>query len=139
MAFSTLLTGLSSNFYETAFAKYLLHEFWDVAQREIILKQFVPYIVFMCIAVYSFHLALDSSVLNQTDRSESDVIVAKSFGAFTLLCLPYFIMTEVKQFKVEKDKMKYFMSGWNWVDNMSLMLTLIITLHTVFDLDAIPA
>ena len=59
VAFSTMLTGLSSNFYETAFAKYLLDQFWHVAQREIVLKQFIPYLIFLSIAIYSFHLALD--------------------------------------------------------------------------------
>ena len=93
----------------------------------------------MSITVYYFHLALDNEIYYKRDKSESGVVVAKILGFLTLASLPYFIMTEVKQFRVEKNKMEYIKSGWNWVDSMSLLLTLIITLFTLFDVDLIPA
>ena len=63
IGFSTILSKLQWNFYATSFPTLLLDKFWAPAKKEMIWKQFVPYVCLVIFAVNYFHHILSPEEL----------------------------------------------------------------------------
>lgn len=62
-------------------------------------------------------------------------VVKKIIGGLTIVLWGYLLRTEILQFMSLEDKKKYLKSVWNLIDVMGFTLTIIIQVHTTFELD----
>ena len=53
-----LQSNLPFHFYSSELIKYTLNQFWAQAQKEIVRKQFLPYLAYTTAAVFYFHQQL---------------------------------------------------------------------------------
>lgn len=94
------------------------------------------------VAVGYFHLALEpldkeEKGSKETSEDEIKIIVKPIAGALTLCLVFYSFWIEFKQIKSKKHKCKHFTSGFNLLDAVGLLLTLLITVHSMFNLNLI--
>jgi hypothetical protein len=85
---SRLLTNHKNVFYDSLFIKLLLEFFWAKVQREILVFQFLPYLVQTITAIMLMHYQLSRSRLNE-DEDTTVAVVKIIFTALTLLLMVY--------------------------------------------------
>lgn len=108
---------MPNTFFESVFMECLLEQFWKQCQKSIIIRQFLPYCLFVIATIWHMRYALDDS------KPEEPWEMA--FGIISLLGVAYFILTEIKQFLSYKSKLMYC-TFWNIVDIIALSLTLVV-------------
>ena len=92
--------------------------YWWKAQREIALKLFAPYLLYLGSSITFFSLTMKS--LNQR-YSASDKVAIQVLGPITLLAWAYNLGAEITQFYSQEKKLNYFKSFWNYVDMFTLI------------------
>ena len=95
VALSKFIKNLPNKFYETTFVLLMLTRFWKKIQREIILKQLLPYLVFISVAILFFHGYLINKEQGYPENWGSDEIVTLCLAIASIFLLPYIVRTEI--------------------------------------------
>lgn len=129
VTFSTMLLqkSLPNHFYSSDLIKYILNQFWDRAQIEIVKKQFLPYVCYTTATVFYFHQQLRQDEQEFPEEWTVEDGFTKLLGGLILLYTPFAVGTDILQLKYVKP-VKYFSNLWNWVDIAGVTITTMITL-----------
>ena len=112
----------------------LLEQFWKNVQAKIIWRLFLPYLLYATLAIVYFYVVLMDT------NYEVDYAVKKTMGSLTLVGLIYTAREEVFQlFHAirEKNVCNYFSSLVNWIDIICIVLSLLVTIHTLAESEVI--
>jgi len=99
VAFTTILNELPHSFFSSQFVEYLLNQFWPQAQRSIVIRQFLPYVLFICSSVYYMHLQLRDDDQGLGADWTNGIIAKKVLGIVSLMLLAYSVRTEILQLR----------------------------------------
>ena len=137
VALSKSLQNLPNKFYTSDFMRFLLEEYWSSTKQKILITRFLPYLAFLMSAIMYFYYALNpTSNTEGVDEWSQDRILETVLGILTLALLIPQIFTEIKQMQAEDEKMDYFRKKLNWIDILSILMTLIIVVSSIISREA---
>ena len=90
----------------------------------------MPYVILLCTA-YSFL----PRVLADNEPELFEYVMLKIMGIIIIVLISLSIRGEIRQIISLENKIEYFMSLWNFIDITGLLLTLLITLLMLLELD----
>ena len=137
-SFAGALQGLPSTMYSSDFVSYLLDAFWHHSQKNILKRYCIPYYCFVVACVLHMHDSLSRKEIGfEPGTPTNDKIYNKSTGAVTLILVAYILRSEILQFRGTRC-VAYFNSLMNYVDIISITLTLAVTLITMLEVQTVP-
>ena len=129
---------MTSNVYSSEFVAYLLDMFWAQTQKKIILLHFLPYLIFVIVCVLYMYDTLSRKELGfKNDTPQEEKVYNKTTGSLTLLLLANVIRAEILQLK-GTGLSTYMKSFYNYVDIVSIVLTLFLTSSTMLEVELLP-
>lgn len=121
------MAGQDDSFYQTKFMTYLMGEFWGDVQKQLIRKEFYPYLGSMMTSIFFMHYAL----YNTASGERSYLMVSRSLGIATLIFISRALYQELKQMYSSESKLEYFLSFWNMID-LTYLLSIVFLVFATF-------
>ena len=119
MLLDTLQGIKNDSIFDLDPVKYLIDSSWDEHKTRIFYRVFVPYLVQLVLVHYYFMYLIDSGIRYLSTFEYWLEILLRHI--LIGICI-YFIWNEYKQ--VQRDRMKYFKSIFNWTYPACLLLQL---------------
>ena len=126
------IADLSASFYTSKFMVTLLNQFDDAIKRRLFLRQLLPYTVLVILTITYMHHELKPRDSEKIDWS-AEWVAYKVIGSCIVLLTLDTLFMEYKQ--LASSKLDYFCDFFNMIDLSGLIVTLLVTILTLFEID----
>lgn len=131
VSFSTKLKEASTTFYKSELMACVMNEFWSDSQKKIFWKKLIPFAIYIVTTVFYMNSQLSDDDMGMLDGWTWERIATKVLGCISLSFLLNELWTEIKQFFILDEKLKYFLNAWNLIDVVGISLVLTFNIDTL--------